>query len=302
MALRICLNCMYVRCDPNEWLRCHDRGESLIPQCANHPLWPGQLHDVPGTPCPNYQPKPPEPDASDNTVRRIPLGDGQFAIVDAADYEWLNRHNWRLENGYAVRHENGKRVFMHREIMQPPKGMVVDHSNRGKVDNRRINLRVCKPEENVRNRGKHAGSSSTFKGVGYRKSNHKWFVTLCFRGARIWLGYFEDEIEAARVHDRKAVECFGPFALLNFPEEWPPEKRQQVYADAQPLRDALIAKTKAKKARGKEASGRVKGKKAKGKDTRACTGTAGRRTRKHPQQDAKQPRKKSPQKGLTRRR
>ena len=53
-------------------------------------------------------------------VRYIPLTKGKFAIVDAADYEWLNRHKWQaLEVGpgrfYASRAAPGRgRIAMHR--------------------------------------------------------------------------------------------------------------------------------------------------------------------------------------------
>jgi hypothetical protein len=52
-----------------------------------------------------------------------------------------------------------------------------------------------------------------------------------------WLGYFEDEVEGVRTYDRKAVEQFGEFARLNFPEEWPPERRRQVQAEYRAGRD-----------------------------------------------------------------
>ena len=32
------------------------------------------------------------------------------------------------------------------------------------------------------------------------------------------IGYFDDEIEAARVYDREVLRRFGQFAWLNFPE------------------------------------------------------------------------------------
>ena len=221
------------------------------PLCANHPDTPGQLRQVsPDSVCRNYRPKPAE---TEGDIKRLPVGQGQYALVDAADYDWLKQWTWRLQGGYAVRYENGRRIYMHRAIMKPPERMLVDHANRNKLDNCRGNLRVCTRQENMCNRGKHVGSSSRFKGVGYRKRKHMWYALLRMGGLPIWLGYFDEEIEAARAYDRKAVELFGEFACLNLPEEWTPEHRQRVYADAQPLRDALKAKAaqaKAEKGKG----------------------------------------------------
>ena len=63
-------------------------------------------------------------------MRHIALTRGKFAIVDAADYEWLNRHRWNaFESGgkfYARRSVLGGTILMHRAIMETPPGMVVD--------------------------------------------------------------------------------------------------------------------------------------------------------------------------------
>ena len=53
-----------------------------------------------------------------------------FAIVDAKDYIWLSRYKWYVvkQGGiyYAVRKQNRRDIRMHRAIMAPPEGMVVD--------------------------------------------------------------------------------------------------------------------------------------------------------------------------------
>jgi HNH endonuclease len=229
MPTPTCHNCVYSQCDPNLWLRHLWLNQPLVPRCANHPQWPGQLHDVPGTPCRSYQPRFPEPPGQ---VKRIPLGDGHYALVDAADYQWLSQYNWRFYNGYAARQERRKTIYMHRQITHPPKGMIVDHINRNKADNRRANLRTCTRRQNILNQPSKTTSISRFKGVEYRKGSKKCHARIRVKGKRIWLGTFTDELEAARAYDHAAVKHFGPFAHLNFPEEWPPEKRAQHHAQA----------------------------------------------------------------------
>jgi len=273
MTKQCCDTCVYSYCSSYMRYSGMLSGYGVRPLCMNHPDVPGQLVEVrPYGICRNYRPRPPAPAQPQDSIRRIPLAGGHFVLVDAADFEWLNRYTWSAHGaGYAVRHEKGKTIFMHREIMNAPKGMVVDHADGNKRNNCRCNLRVCTHSENNHNKAKRIGSSSRFKGVSYSKDRDKWLAGLSFHGERLVLGTFDDEIEAAHRYDRKAVELFGEFAWLNFPEEWPPEKRQQVYADAQPLREALKAKA------GKPKTPKGKSKKAEGKSTAARAGTRGRR-------------------------
>lgn len=226
MSERTCHNCVYACGDVGLWLRCLAMGEPILPRCANHPRWPGTLREVPGVPCRNFRPRPTVPQGD---VRLIPLGDGCYTYVDAADYEWLSQWNWHLDSGYAARYDNRKAVFMHRMIMQPPPGKVVDHIDGNRANNCRFNLRVCTRAQNSRNKRKQSGSYSVFKGVFYRKDTRQWFAKCRYQGKAPRLGYFDDEREAARAYDRMAVEWFGEYARLNFPEEWPPERRQQIH-------------------------------------------------------------------------
>ena len=227
MAGPSCHNCIYSVCDPEVWLRLVRLGEPILPTCANHPQWPARLHEVPGVPCKNYRRKPKVPEGD---VRLIPLTRGHYAYVDAADYEWLSRWSWNSANGYAARNDKGRTIYMHREIMQPPRGMVVDHQDGNKANNCRFNLRVCTPQENRFNVPRQRRGRSGFKGVHYDKQRDRIFAQIKVEGKIHWLGRFATEVEAARAYDRAAVEAFGEFARPNFPEEWPPECRRKLHA------------------------------------------------------------------------
>ncbi|MEN6424184.1 MAG: AP2 domain-containing protein [Phycisphaerales bacterium] len=226
MKTPTCHTCVYAHWDLGLWARTLMSGFPCGPMCANHPDTPGQMRETPsGGVCRNYREKPPEPAAG---LKRIPLGDGRYVYVDAADFEWLSRWKWHMRNGYAARNERGEMILMHRQMMQPPAGMIVDHVNRNKLDNSRINLRICTRGENTRNRAKPIGCSSRFKGVSYDRKTGKWKAGIRSSRKQIYLGIFDTEEEAARAYDAKAVELFGEFARLNFPEEWPAKRRARV--------------------------------------------------------------------------
>jgi len=232
MTKASCHNCIYACWDLCQAMQSFSSGWPHRPLCANHPDTPSLMRPTPlGEVCRNYRPRPATPEGD---VKRIPLSGGMYAYVDAADYEWLSKYSWRVfSGGYAMRCEEGKGIFMHREIMQPPEGMVVDHIDSNRGNNCRFNLRVCTPAENCRNRVKRAHASSRFKGVGYDKRSDRYYANCRDHGEHTWLGYFDDEIEAARAYDYQAVRCRGRFARVNFPEEWPPERIEQVYAPHQ---------------------------------------------------------------------
>jgi hypothetical protein len=200
--------------------------------CANTPDAPGQVVRIdPDGACPRFRAKrapvlrlePPPP--PNDEIRYIPLTRGKFAIVDTADYEELAQHKW-LASGddnrgfYAARRARDKVLLMHRVIMDPPEGAVVDHIDHNSLNNRRSNLRLCTQKENSRNAVPNRRGTSRFKGVYFLKRTGKWIATINYNGKTMHLGSFDDEIEAAKTYDRKAHELFGEFAYLNFPEDY----------------------------------------------------------------------------------
>ena len=66
---------------------------------------------------------------------------------------------------------------MHRQIMNAPDGVPVDHKNRLPGDNRRDNLRFCNFQQNTFNR-RVAPHSSRFQGVHFYKTYGKWVAHI----------------------------------------------------------------------------------------------------------------------------
>lgn len=149
-------------------------------------------------------------------ARIIPLSNGEITFVDEEDFQTLKKLRWyRIKGGYAVNdyRNKGKRTmrYMHREIMQTPRGMQTDHVNRNKLDNRRINLRIATAAQNQGNRGIDKRNTSGLKGVIPYK-NGKWMAQIKIANKSKYLGLFESKHEAHGAYMKAASEYHGAFA------------------------------------------------------------------------------------------
>jgi hypothetical protein len=102
-------------------------------------------------------------------------------------------------------------ISMHREIMKPPAGMVVDHINHNCLDNRRSNLRIVTHRQNMLN-AKPRSDGNGVSGVTWDKEFKKWRARAHVNGRRAHLGRFESKREAIKARaaaERKHYLC-GP--------------------------------------------------------------------------------------------
>lgn len=145
-------------------------------------------------------------------MKYIKLTQNKRAIVDNIDYDNLSKYKWFYHNrgnvytGYA-RKSNG---FMHRIIMDCPKGSVIDHVNGNGLDNRRSNLRICTQSENMMNRGVTRKSKSGYKGV-FDTRRRGFIAVIKYKGKLIYLGQSRDPKVLSRIYNKKAKELFGKF-------------------------------------------------------------------------------------------
>lgn len=157
---------------------------------------------------------------------KVPLTQGQVAIISSEDYELIGRYKWcankRKTRWYAVGYVKGtgrkncKVIYMHRLITNAPKGVDVDHIDGNGLNNTRENLRFASRTQNMQNERNIRKGTSRYKGVWFSKQKSKWIAEIKVNKRKIHLGTFADEEEAAKTYDAAAIQYFGEFAHTNF--------------------------------------------------------------------------------------
>lgn len=189
--------------------------------CDHSQDFPDQWYVTePDRTCKNFQKNNFTKKVDDLPARLIPLTQGKYAIVDAQDFEQLSRRKWHALKGsttyYAVHTQGRKSIRMHRMITKAPKDMVVDHIDHNGLNNTRANLRLCTKTQNAQNQRPQKNSTSPYKGVHYDKKAKGYYAKITYKGKRITIGKFKNEIEAAKAYDKEAKKRFGQYACPNF--------------------------------------------------------------------------------------
>ncbi len=144
----------------------------------------------------------------------IIASDNSEIMVDDDKYHELLKYKWWIIDGYAIAHINKKDTRMHRFLLNAKKGDIIDHINNIRIDNRINNLRFCSDSLNAHNKNKKEGATSKYIGVCIRNNMYRTFITKNFK--QYTAGIFENEEDAARARDKKAIELYGKDAKLNF--------------------------------------------------------------------------------------
>lgn len=162
-------------------------------------------------------------------MKKIPLGSHsdieRYALVDDEDFERVNRYRWYASRdiqglSYACRSiktEDNKTaiVLMHRFIMNAEKGEIVEHKKRNGLDNRRKNLRACTSAQVQAGKKLGKNSQTGYKGISWIVKRGHYTARIGRDNKMIYLGSFDNPIDAARAYNEEAVKLYGEFAFEN---------------------------------------------------------------------------------------
>ncbi len=127
-------------------------------------------------------------------------------LIDVDDIERVEQGSLHMRNEYVTITFNKKDITLSHFIGGiPPPGMIKDHINQNKVDNRKVNLRTVTVSQNNQNKRKRHPDTAGSQYIGVyhdlSSSTKPWIATVRVAKYKKRSKCFQDEWSAVRFHD-----------------------------------------------------------------------------------------------------
>ena len=135
------------------------------------------------------------------------LGREGYVVVPLHDdCKWANMYIHRLvAQEFLQNHDNKPYVA---------------HVDNARADNCFTNLRwVSVSESSMSRRNWQTNGHSKYKGVSWNCRRNKWVAQIKKHQKLHFIGYFDDERDAAKAYNEVAINLFGEFARINHVDE-----------------------------------------------------------------------------------
>jgi hypothetical protein len=133
----------------------------------------------------------------------------KVAIVDQ-EFFYNQDQRWYYDGRYARSSKTNQ--YMHRVVIDAPKGTLIDHINRDRLDNRKCNLRFSNRIQNFFNsKRKKKRKYSKYMGVTWIERDKKWAARISPNKKAVHLGRFDNELEAAEAYKKAHEKYFGSY-------------------------------------------------------------------------------------------
>lgn len=128
----------------------------------------------------------------------VPLSQGRVVLIDWDDVDSVSRWSWHFDGRYARGYPHSVKEYLHRFIMKPKAGEIVDHINGDRLDCRRANMRNCSPSINTSNQHTATKNKHGYRGVYRRGKSYR--SEIYYLGKHYALGTFKTPAAAHRAY------------------------------------------------------------------------------------------------------
>lgn len=136
---------------------------------------------------------------------------------------------WRqIEIDYTL-HRAARLAWLYVTGEWPRPGLLVDHENRRRGDDRWSNLREATCAQNSRNRGSCRRNTSGHVGVHPVRGGARWGAEIGVDGRSIYLGCFADKADAIAARVAAEKLHFGEFRRLEAPRRGAIERSRRPF-------------------------------------------------------------------------
>lgn len=134
-------------------------------------------------------------------------------IIDSVYFDKIKNYTWNLNaRGYVQTGGGNNIILLHRFILDAPKGVLVDHKDLDRLNNRKDNLRLCNQSQNMYNKPVLDRNKCGIKGLYY--NGFSWTASINCDGKKLHIGSFSSIEDAIDAYNKKATEVAGEFARL----------------------------------------------------------------------------------------
>ena len=141
---------------------------------------------------------------------------GEEFYFDLEDYNLIKNYCWCVDRyGYVRGNVYKDKIKFHRLVTNCNDDMIVDHINHNKLDNRKINLRICNKHENNMNKSILSSNTSGVTGVTFDKNKNKWMAQIGYKGKNIYLGRYTNFEDAVNARKEAEEKYFGEYSYEN---------------------------------------------------------------------------------------
>ena len=133
---------------------------------------------------------------------------------DIEDFEKIRNYTWSEgTSGHVISGCNGdfgNKIIQLSHLVTDFKYEYIDHNDRNGLNNRKNNLRPSSHEENMQN--KTVRATNEYGIAGILKGNNKWISTIGLNNKSIYIGRYDNIVDAIMIRLYCELYFYGDFA------------------------------------------------------------------------------------------